>query len=139
MGKLLSLGIALLAALLFYGAAMAGAQSLNSSSNLTAAINSTQQYISKVNQSAYILFYPNLAASYAYLNLAENVSSTNASYSYALLAKARASAQNQEAGISKYEQISLYVLVALAILLAIILYAFMIPYKKRENQQNTAK
>lgn len=128
MRKFLLLSMALLAALLFYGS-MAGAQGVNNSSNMTTAINSTLQYVNKVNQSSYLVFYPDLTTAYNYISLAKNESSFNSTYAYYLLAQARQSAASQEAKIYQYKQISLYVAIALAIVLAVILYLFMQPYK----------
>lgn len=106
----------------------ANADSTNS--NLSRAINYTASYIEIVNESAYLIFYPNLTGSYYYYNQAINASkSNNSSHAYALLHKARDVADVQLAMINRYRTTSLYVLIAITIILGIILYVLMRPYK----------
>lgn len=128
--------MAIIAMLLFYPApigAHAQSQAMNSS-NLTKAINSTESFLHKANQSGYLVFYPDLSQAYHYLKLAEN--QTNESNSYVLLAEARSSAQAQIDAINTYRAISLYALIASAILLAALLYAFMMPHQRGARGQN---
>ncbi len=123
--KYILLGIAVLAAVISY-AAIAHAQGVyNTGGNLTGAINSTAHFINRVNQSGYLILYPNLAQAYGYLDMAKNQS--NESYSYVLLAKARASAQSQLEAMNRYRRDSLYALIASAALLFALLYYMMIP------------
>lgn len=125
MPKLALLGMALFAMLLF----SANASGIYNNSNLTSAINGTQQLIESVNQSAYIVFYPNLTAAYNYLQQARN--QTNAANVYLLLSKAKASALQQQARINQYRDVSLFVLSAILVVLCLILYIFMRPYKRK--------
>ncbi len=122
----------LLAAPFLFGAA-ANAQSTYGNMSLGESINSTASYINTINQSSYLIFYPNLTWAYKYLNLARNESHTNATYSYLLLEKANASAEIQAQLLSRYQQLSALVLVALTVLLAAILYFFMRPYNGKKR------
>lgn len=101
------------------------------------AINSTAAFINRVNQSGYLVFYPNLTGAYANLNLAKNESQVNPPFAYQLLAKARSSAQSQEDAINQYKGDSLYVLVILAILLVILLYLLMKPIKSSRRSRKS--
>jgi type VI protein secretion system component VasF len=126
--------LAVLLALLFYGTAV-GAQS----SNISAAINSTSSYIQQVNQSSYLIFYPNLTAAYNYLGMAKNESQLNQDYAFSLLSKADQSAKTQQALILRYQDVSVYTLAALAVFLAIVLYIFMKPNKKHKSPSKRPK
>jgi len=128
-------GLALLVAMSFFGIA-AGAQSSNVSSNLTIAINSTQSYIETVNQSSYLVFYPNLSTAYNDLALARNESSINISDAYMLLGKAKGSAEEAQSRISQYKTISLYLLVIVGVILAFSLYVLMSPSKAPKRKNN---
>lgn len=109
---------------LFLAVVQLHAQNTNvRSANLTNTINSTSSFLNTVNRSSYLVFYPDMSQAYDYLYLAENQS--NESYSYALLAKARYSAKSQLDRINSYREISLYVLIASAAVLACLLYWFM--------------
>jgi hypothetical protein len=127
-------------ALLFYGSA-AGAQSANQSNrgNITTEINSTASYIEQVNQSSYLIFYPNLTSAYKYLEMARNESQLNQDYALSLLAKARESAQTEQNLILRYQNISLYSLAALTVFLAIVLYVFMKPNKRGNRPEKRQK
>jgi hypothetical protein len=122
--------LAALLALLFYGTAV-GAQSSNNS-NISAAINSTSSYI-QVNQSSYLIFYPNLTAAYNYLGMAKNESQLNQDYALSLLSKADQSAKTQQGLILRYQDASAYALAVLAVFLTAVLYVFMRPSKKRKS------
>jgi hypothetical protein len=123
--------LAVLLALLFYGTAV-GAQSSNNS-NISAAINSTSSYIQQVNQSSYLIFYPNLTAAYNYLGMAKNESQLNQDYALSLLSKADQSAKTQQGLILRYQDASAYALAVLAVFLTAVLYVFMRPSKKRKS------
>lgn len=109
-------------------------------SNIGAAINSTAQYIKSVNESAYLVFYPNLAQAYNALGQAENVSRDNSTAAYALLATARSDAQSELQRISQYKQDSLYVMLAVAAFLAAMLAWLMRrPTTKKKNVRRRAR
>lgn len=105
--------------------------SLSQGYDIGAAINSTRSYVDKVNQSAYLVFYPNLTAAYGYINDAANVSHTNPAYAYALLGKAMSSAEQQLNLINRYRTESFYTLAAVSIILAILLNRLMKPKVRR--------
>ncbi len=121
------LGMATIAMLLFYPATIHAQGSSISGGDLGSAINSTASFINMVNQSGYLIFYPNLTQAYSYLNLAKQDSQSNPGYSYLLLTRAKASAQAELNSIDQYRSDSLYILVIFAILLAILLYLLMMP------------
>jgi hypothetical protein len=128
--------MAILAVLIFYSTIAHAAQfpSSVSSSNLTMAINSTATFINNINQSGYLIFYPNLTTAYKDLNLARNESQINPPYAYELLASARSSAQSQENSINQYKSDSLYVLIFFAVVLVIFLYVLMVPLKSSRRR-----
>jgi hypothetical protein len=125
--RYIMLGMAIFAMLIFYST-LAHSQGANvSSTNIGEAINSTAAIISKVNQSGYLIFYPNLTQAYSYLSLAKNESNINTSITLSLLAKASQSAQAQQALIDQYKMVSLYALVVFGFLLAALLIVLMKP------------
>jgi hypothetical protein len=98
-------------------------------------VNSTRSYVDTVNESAYLIFYPNLTAAYNYVDSAANVSHTNPAYAQVLLGKARESAEAQLAGIDRYKAWSFYALVATSVVLAVLLERLMrakLPKKARK-------
>ena len=121
----LALGMALLSFTLLYSGA-----SSNGSTNITAAINSTRQYIDRVNQSAYLVFYPNLNYAYNALNEAVNVSHTNATEAYSLLQLASSSAAAAQRHIYQYSLASIYALAVISAALAAMLFYLMRKPKK---------
>lgn len=132
------IGMAIFAMLLFFN--LAHAQSSNvTASNITTAINLTLQYVNNINQSSYLIFYPNLTKAYADINLARNESQINAPYSYVLLAKARQEAQYQLSLINQYRSESLYVLIIFGILFVILLYVLMKPANSGRNARKRGK
>jgi hypothetical protein len=115
----LVIGLALLSSTLLCSGASLGA------TNITVAINSTSQYIESVNESAYLVFYPNLTGAYAALNASMNASHTNTTKAYALLGLARSSADAAQRRIFQYYSVSFYVLAVISIVLAAALYVLM--------------
>ena len=109
------------------------------SASINASINSTAAYINTVNQSGYLVFYPQLAQAYNYLNLAKNISAKNASAAYSLLAMARSSAQSQELSLQHNERYLSYGLIAASLFLGLLLYALMRPPLRRGNVTNGKK
>ncbi len=105
----------------------------NASANMTAAINSTSQYIESVNESAYLVFYPNLANAYNVLNASVNASRTNTTKAYALLHLARASAAAAQHQIDQYYSVSLYTLAISSVILAAMLYRLMRKPRSKRN------
>jgi hypothetical protein len=133
------LGMAILAMLLFYSISIHTQSASISGANINSSISSTAAFINKVNQSGYLIFYPNLTAAYNYLQLAkENSQSGNITSSYILLAKAQQSAQLQLDSMDQYKSDSLYILIVSSILLAIILYMLMITKKSPKGKTKIA-
>ncbi len=120
------LGLALLSSTVLSSGAY-----LNGATNITAAINSTRQYLDRINESAYLVFYPNLNYAYNALNESMNVSHTNVTKAFALLQLATASAANAQNRLYQYSTMSFYVLAIVSVALAIMLYSLM----KKSNKK----
>ena len=58
-------------------------------------INSTLAYVNMVNESSYLIYYPNLTQAYDDINQAKNASITNPPRALSLLSQAHQSAQQQ--------------------------------------------
>jgi hypothetical protein len=134
------LGMAILVMLFYYMRFSSAQAATLQNSNLTNAINSTASFINRVNQSSYLVFYPDLKPAYSYLDRAK-IDANNGNYSdaYLLLANARASAQAQLDRINSYRSVSFYALTAIAIALAVLLYALMLPKKHTSKHQQGRK
>lgn len=82
-------------------------------------INQTISYITAVNQSAYLIFYPNLTAAYSYINKAQklSVSSPDGAVSYANLAYSSAQSQYEQLGAYRTESLIAMLFVAAVFLI----------------------
>lgn len=124
-------GAILLLLVLFYSGANPGGilalppNATIQSLNISAAINYTNNTINAINESNYLIFYPNLAQSYFYLSWAENVSKNDTPMAYTLLDNALYTAKQQQQSIYKYAFISFVVLLVLAIVVALLIYRIM--------------
>ncbi len=116
-----AVAVLLMALAMAYAHAAAG--SYPEYNGLGTAINSTYSYINSVNESSYLIFYPNLTAAYHFISLAGNA--TNQDSAYALLNEARSSAMEQETRINYYKAVSAYVLAASTIGLVALLALLM--------------
>ena len=106
------------------------------SMNISSAINYTKAYLLNVNDSAYIVFYPNTAKAYSYLTKAENISKNDTGGAYALLSKAISYASGQEAGIYRYQALSIVTMAVLAVVSGAILFRMMFkPVKKAKGRR----
>jgi hypothetical protein len=92
-------------------------------------LKETLAIIDKVNNSAYIIFYPNLSNSYKYLQEAKNESSKNLSYALILLNKSRENALLQESILNKMKVITFIIVLILTVITSIVLYFIIIPGK----------
>ena len=125
--------------------AIAGAQSpAINGANYTSAyasntINQTQAYIDTINQSAYLIFYPDLSKAYSYLNQARAIyqSSPSGAVEDAYLARNYATEQYQS--ISAYRSEAVPVVVILAALSLAWLYYVMKPIKKQGQRERLNK
>lgn len=111
--------------------------SLNASQNTVSAINSTRSLIDKINQSGYLIFYPNMTLADKFLNEAEM--SNNSTKIYILLNNATNAAKEQEISIYKYRAISFIIMVTLAVVSLIILLVFVMPKQKNAKRNKFKK
>ncbi|MGC8649053.1 MAG: hypothetical protein ACP5UN_02440 [Candidatus Micrarchaeia archaeon] len=102
-----------------------------SNSNITFNINlkETLAIINKVNNSAYIIFYPNLSSSYKYLQEAKNESLKNITDALVLLNKSKEDALLQEKTLNKNKAIAFIITLILTVITLIILYFIIMPNK----------
>ncbi len=109
---------------------------LNSSqSEANSTFNNASAYVSYVNESSYLVFYPDLSAAYADLNKSANtiLSSPQESMSYAN--DARQSAMLQYERINSYRYYSAAAMVVFTAAIAAILYFYMQPVKRRVGRK----
>ena len=104
--------------------------------NVTLAINDTAQYIQQVNQSAYLIFYPNLTQAYSYLNQAKNASQKSPSYAQLLLTKASESAQQQQNILNSEKSDAT---IAVAVLFFVSTVSLFMAMRPRKNTKMTSK
>ncbi len=92
-------------------------------------------YVNLVNESGYLIFRPNLSASYNYLSNASSLylSSPNVAVIYAQ--RAEQLANEQYASIGYYRQIAMPVLVAFTIITALALFKVMVPVRKKDRRR----
>ncbi|MCL4381312.1 MAG: hypothetical protein M1331_03130 [Candidatus Marsarchaeota archaeon] len=119
----------------------AGAKPLYNASLINNSINQTREYIQTVNRSAYLVFYPNLSLAQNYLNKSISLQANatmpaqeKAAGIYALLAKAKSSAYEQQAIIYRYRAIS-FKAVAVALLGALFILYFISSMGRRRTAQ----
>ncbi|MGC8662421.1 MAG: hypothetical protein ACP5RT_01390 [Candidatus Micrarchaeia archaeon] len=102
-----------------------------------ATINSTISYLNKVNESGYLIFYPDLSQAYVYVNNASKLylTSPNTAVAYAL--KARKIATIELEKLSSYKLISFVLSLIFTIAMFLLLYIYMKPVKtvKRAKQK----
>jgi hypothetical protein len=100
-------------------------------------INSTANYIETINQSGYLLFYPNLSKAYSYLEKARSIYTKSPSAAVAYANQAEASAREQYATIGQYRLYSLVAAAIFTIAMGAILYLFMIPVRKTVKKSSS--
>ncbi len=103
-------------------------------SSISNQINATVAYVSMVNKSAYIIFYPNLSGAYYYINKAKNLSASNPKEAEVMLEKAHDSAAQQLYAIYRYRSEAVAALALIALILAIILYLFAKPINQKTTK-----
>jgi predicted PurR-regulated permease PerM len=98
-------------------------------------ITNATKYISSINQSGYLIFYPNLTQAYKDLTLANQFhnSSPDTSITYALMAKNEASIAYTK--IISYKIESLTIMIIAALISLVVLYLFMKPVNINENSK----
>ncbi len=101
---------------------------ITNNTNIKLLINQTNAYIKKINQSSYILFYPNLSNAYAYMNKTNNLtlihSMKNTINTIKLLNKARLFVFYQQQRIYLYRQVSFKIISVLIGFTLILFYFF---------------
>ena len=97
----------------------------NAPANFSSSFNATLRYIGTVNQSSYIIFYPNLTGAYSALANAKSEYAANASAAYFYLDEAHERAATELARIYSYRADSLIVMGVLAAASAAALYVVM--------------
>ena len=81
-----------------------------------------------MNESGYLIFYPNLTRAYALVKEANTIaSSNNTTQVFSLLQEARASAQDQENAIAANKTYAALVMIALVAAASYIMYFVMRP------------
>ena len=101
-----------------------------SNTSLSSQINSTLSYINQVNQSSYLIFYPNLSSAYNEINMARN--SSNSITINHLLESAKSSAEQQNNMLNNYRYISFIVMLILVIFSSILLYKLTLPFNSKK-------
>ncbi len=109
----------------------AWAQTAAQNSSVANEINYTYSYIRMVNESAYLVFYPNLTQAY---NLAKDANASarrgNTTYALELLKDARDSALRQYGIMEQGAGDAVYVMLALIAATALLMYFIMLPRKR---------
>ena len=95
--------------------------SVNSSYALN-IINNTYLYIETINESGYLIFYPNLSQSYSLLNKAKEIVNQSPSVAIDLANEAKASADNAYQKIQSYKYASFLVVLILLFIFSYLLY-----------------
>jgi hypothetical protein len=100
-------------------------------------LNMASNYVELVNESGYLLFYPNLTQAYADLASAERLFNTSPAGSVAFANKAVSDAKTQYETISAYRSDAFAVSLALAIVFALLLGRLMKPVKRSASGRRT--
>ena len=102
-------------------------------------INSTANYIETINQSGYLIFYPNLSKAYSYLEKARGIYTKSPSAAVAYADQAEASAREQYAAMAQYKLYSFAAAAIFTLATGAILYLFMIPVKRKGSRKAPAR
>ncbi|MGC8571829.1 MAG: hypothetical protein ACP5RI_00530 [Candidatus Micrarchaeia archaeon] len=92
--------------------------------------------INKVNNSAYLIFYPNLSSAYKFISHANNQTLKNLSNALLLLNDAKLAAIQQQQHIDSYKGIAFIIMLILTIICLFILYLIISPKYFTENKKN---
>ncbi|MGC8629075.1 MAG: hypothetical protein ACP5T4_02595 [Candidatus Micrarchaeia archaeon] len=120
----------------FSFSAVINAQTANESlANATLA--KAKAYVQLINESGFLVFYPNLSPSYAYLTKAEKVLNKSPSESIAYADLAVDEAKKSYENLNKYRVWSFIIMVLLTIAIGILLFALMgKPAKRPKNKKS---
>ncbi len=117
-----------------FAIAVAGAQSQITNPTVAYAnqtVSNAAYYISQVNESGYLIFYPNLTQSYSYLAKAQSLYNSSPAAAVIYANKATSEAVAQYARISSYKSESIVVMAAFTIFFALLLGRVMRPVGKK--------
>ncbi|MEM3245522.1 MAG: hypothetical protein QXN16_02015 [Candidatus Micrarchaeaceae archaeon] len=110
------------------------AEAADSLPNANVTISNALKIINEANQSAYLIFAPNLASSYYYIN--EAMAANNSSKAISLAMQAEDSARSEMHRINSYAAISIAVTGLLALAVFTLLYIYMKPIKIQSHKQS---
>jgi hypothetical protein len=121
---------------LSFAAAPAWAQSSFNSTTASYAnetISNAAYYIETVNESSYLVFYPNLTQAYADLFKAESIYNTSPAVAVVYANKAIKEASDEYARISSYRNESAIAMAAITIILAALIGRLAMPVRKQRR------
>lgn len=110
---------------------MSGTNYTSSQANQTIA--SAYSYVNTVNESGYLVFQPNLTASYRYLLMASQIYNRSPDTAVFYAQKAQQIAQQQYSSMGYYRQRSFFVIAAIAIAFMVMLAKVMRPVSLRRR------
>lgn len=93
-------------------------------------INSTAAYVQMINESAYLIFTPNLTSAYKYLDMARQVYTAQPDLAVLYAGKAHDAAAEAYNNISSYREDSLIAVAVLTAITAVALYKLGMPVRK---------
>ena len=105
------------------------------STEALAIINQSLAYVNEINQSSYLIFFPNLKSAYAYLGKAKEIYNKTPDIAVVYAYKADEIARYEYAEISKYRLVSFAVMVAMTAVIAAWLYHIMKPLGKSKAKR----
>ena len=110
-----------------------GAQQISSTNYTTsqanATISSAYLYVNTVNESGYLIFQPNLSASYKYLALASQIYNKSPDSAVSFAQQAQALAEQQYGDMTYYKSESLPVITLITLVFLLALAKVMYPVK----------
>jgi hypothetical protein len=114
-----------------YLVAQSAGQSHYTAAQANQTLSNATAYVSIINESGYLVFYPNLAQAYSYLNESRQALNSSPSNSIVYADLALASAKSSYQKIGTYRGISLLGTMVFTIIVGLILYRFMKPVGKK--------
>ena len=125
-------------ALLAVALSAAGAFAQQSGSNYTqgyanATISRASSYVESVNESGYLIFYPNLTQAYVYLNKAQAAYIRSPDQAVAYANEAQASAAQQYSDIGEYRYAAFAAMAAITVISAAVVAASMRKVRGRDR------
>lgn len=112
---------------LLFSSMLTATASAYSRGDANGILNQTSNYLGEVNESGYIIFYPNMTSPYSYLSDAYNALNASPDQAVAYANMSMGAAQEQYNRISAYKSESLVVMALLTLISAAVFYAFVMP------------